>query len=59
MQSQNTDDIEDLQNKNDVFLMGNEKDKLNFRYINFLKNYKIWVYMAVIVLIILIIVIII
>lgn len=57
MQSQNTDDIEDLQNKNDVFLMGNEKDK--FRYINFLKNYKIWVYMAVIVLIILIIVIII
>ena len=40
MQSQNTDDIEDLQNKNDVFLMGNEKDK--FRYINFLKNYKIW-----------------
>lgn len=59
MQSQNTDDIEDLQNKNDVFLMENEKGRLNFRYFNFLKNYKIWVYMAVIVLIILIIVIII
>ena len=59
MQSQNTDDIEDFQNKNDIFLMTNKKRKWDFRYINFFKNYKVWIYMATIVLIILIIVIII
>lgn len=59
MQSQNTDDIEDFQNKNDIFLMTNKKRMWDFRYINFFKNYKVWIYMATIVLIILIIVIII
>ena len=59
MQSQNTDDIEDFQNKNDIFLMTNKKRLWDFRYINFFKNYKVWIYMATIVLIILIIVIII
>ena len=58
-QSQATEEIEDLQTKNDVSLLSNKSRKFDIRNIKVLQDYKMWLYMAVIILIILIIVIII
>ena len=58
-QSQTTEEIEDLQTKNDVFLLSNQARKFDIRNIKMFRDYKIWLYMAAIILIILIIVIII
>ena len=60
--SQSTEEIDDLQTKNDVFLLTNKERKWDIRNIKNLKfwrNYRIWIYMALIILIILILVIII
>lgn len=62
LKSQSTEEIEDLQTKNDVFLLTDKKRKWdirNIRNLKFWRNYRIWIYMAAIILIILIIVIII
>ena len=58
-QSQTTEEIEDLQTKNDVSLLSNKSRKFDIRNIKMLQDYKMWLYMAAIILIILIIVIII
>ena len=59
-QSQNpTEEIEDLQTKNDVFLLSDDSRKWDIRNLKIWRDYKTWLYMAIIVLIILIIVIII
>lgn len=59
-QSQNpTEEIEDLQTKNDVFLLSDDSRKWDIRNFKIWRDYKTWLYMAIIVLIILIIVIII
>ena len=58
-QSQTTEEIEDLQTKNDVFLLSNQARKFDIRKIKMFRDYKIWLYMTAIILIILIIVIII
>ena len=58
-QSQTTEEIEDLQTKNDVSLLSNKSRKFDIRNIKILQDYKMWLYMAAIILIILIIVIII
>ena len=58
-QSQTTEEIEDLQTKNDVSLLSNKSRKFDIRNIKVLQDYKMWLYMAAIILIILIIVIII
>ena len=50
--SNSTEEMEDLQIKNEVFLSTDNKRKLDF-----LKNYKLWIYVAIVVLVILIIVI--
>ena len=59
LKSQSTEEIDDLQTKNDVFLLTDQKRKWDLRNLKFWRNYKIWIYMAAIILIILIIVIII
>jgi hypothetical protein len=57
-QSQSTEEIEDFQTKNDVFLLTNDKRKCNFcRKLKLMSNYKIWLVLTIIVLILLIIVI--
>ena len=58
-QVKTTLEIEDLQTKNDVFLLADKKNKWDIRNLEIWRNYKFWIYMAIIVLIILIIVIII
>ena len=58
-QSQTTEEIEDLQTKNNVSLLSNKSRKFDIRNIKMLQDYKMWLYMAAIILIILIIVIII
>ena len=59
-QSKSTEEIEDFNTKNDVFLLTNDKSKCNFcRKIYLMNNYKIWLIMSIIVLILLIIVIVI
>jgi hypothetical protein len=58
-QSQTTEEIEDLQTKNDVSLLSNKSRKFDIRNIKMLQDYKMWLYMAAIILIILILVIII
>lgn len=59
-QSQNPiEEIEDLQTKNDVFLLNDDSRKWDIRNLKIWRDYKTWLYMAIIVLIILIIVIII
>ena len=60
IQSQNpTEEIEDLQTKNDVFLLSDDSRKWDIRNLKIWRDYKTWLYMAIIVLIILITVIII
>ena len=60
LQSQSTEEIEDLQTKTDVFLMTNQKRKCNYiRSIKIWKDKKFWVYLLSVLLIILMIVIII
>lgn len=58
-QSKTTEEIEDMQTKNDVFLLAGNKRRWDIRNMQFWRDYRIWIYMAVILLIILIIVIII
>ena len=58
-QVKTTLEIEDLQTKSDVFLLADKKNKWDIRNLEIWRNYKFWIYMAIIVLIILIIVIII
>ena len=58
--SQNTtEEIEDLQTKNDIFLLTDNSRKWDIRNFKIWRNYKLWIYMFAIILIILIIVIII
>ena len=59
LQNKTTDEIEDIQTKNDVFLLTGNKRRWDIRNMQFWRDYRIWIYMAVILLIILIIVIII
>jgi hypothetical protein len=58
-QNKTTEEIEDIQTKNDVFLLTGNKRRWDIRNMQFWRDYRIWIYMAVILLIILIIVIII
>ena len=58
-QVKTTLEIEDLQTKSDVFLLADKKNKWDIRNLEIWRNYKFWIYMAIIVLIILIIIIII
>ena len=58
-QNKTTDEIEDMQTKNDVFLLTGNKRSWDIRSMQFWRDYRIWIYMAIILLIILIIVIII
>lgn len=55
--SQNTEEIEDLQTKNDVLLMSGKKRKWSIRQLKIWKDYRVWLYLAVFVLILLIIII--
>lgn len=55
--SQNTEEIEDLQIKNDVLLMSGKKRKWSIRQLKIWKDYRVWLYLAVFVLILLIIII--
>ena len=57
VRSQTTAEIEDLQTKNDVFLLTNKERKWDIRRFKIWKDYRVWLYMAVIVLIILFIII--
>ena len=57
-QIKTTLEIEDLQTKNDVFLLADKKRTWDIRKLQIWRDYKTWIYMAIIVLIILIIVII-
>lgn len=57
--SQTTEEIEDLQTKNDIFLLNNKEKRWDIRNSRVLRDYRTWLYMAGILLIILIIVIII
>ena len=50
-----TENIEDLQTKTDEFLLTDDKKKWSFKFIKIWKNYRTWLYLALIVLIILII----
>ena len=50
-----SENIEDLQTKNEEFLLINDKKKWNIKDLKIWKNYRTWLYLAVIVLIILII----
>jgi len=58
-QNKTAEEIEDMQTKNDVFLLSGNKRRWDIRNIEFWRDYRIWIYMAVILIIILIIVIII
>ena len=59
-QSQNpTEELEDFQTKNDVFLLTDKSRKWDIMNLKIWRNYKLWIYMFAIILIILIIVIII
>ena len=49
------ENIEDLQTKTDEFLLADDKKKWSFKFIKIWKNYRTWLYLALIVLIILII----
>lgn len=55
--SQNTEEIEDLQTKNDVLLMSGKKRKWSIRQLKIWRDYRVWLYLAVFVLILLIIII--
>jgi len=50
-----SENIEDLQTKNEEFLLINDKKKWNIKDLKIWKNYRTWLYLAAIVLIILII----
>ena len=54
-----TEETEDLQTKNEIFLLTDNSRKWDIRNFKIWRNYKLWIYMFVIILIILIIVIII
>ena len=57
IRSQTTEEIEDLQTKNDVFLMTGKKRKWDIRKLKIWKDYRVWLYLAAFVLILLIIII--
>ena len=50
-----TENIEDLQTKTDEFLLTNDKKKWSIKNLQIWKNYRTWLYLALIILIILII----
>ena len=50
-------EIEDLQTKNDVFLLTDKKRKWDLSRLAILRDYKVWIYMGIIVLVILFIII--
>ena len=50
-----TENIEDLQTKTDEFLLTDDKKKWSIKNLQIWKNYRTWLYLALIVLIILII----
>jgi hypothetical protein len=60
MSNSTTEEIEDLQTKNDVFLMSDDKkSKWDIRRFRIMNNYKLWLFLAIIVLVLLIIIIVI
>ena len=50
-----TENIEDLQTKTDEFLLTDDKKKWSIKNLQIWKNYRTWLYLALIILIILII----